>query len=175
MANGYQPELWRDLYVMLGTSVGALIGLLFIVTSLHLDEIMSNALYRVRARNNMYYLLIMLGQAALILTPQPMTFLGAELFVISALLLLFHLRNLYLFQYKDKERGKRAGISPSNAIRYITSDLIGIAGAACLFNGLIWGLYLVSASYFIFLVAVILNAWTIMFGVGQTEKITKVI
>jgi hypothetical protein len=175
MANGYQPELWRDLYVMLGTSVGALIGLLFIVTSLHLDEIMSNALYRVRARNNMYYLIVMLGQAALILTPQPITFLGAELVVISSLLLLFHLRNLYLFHYKDKERSKRAGISLSNAIRYIASDFIGVVGAVCVLGGLAWGLYLVTASYFIFLVAVILNAWTIMFGVGQTEKITKVI
>lgn len=173
MANDYQPELWRDLYVMLGTSAGALIGLLFIVTSLHLEEIMNNAYYQVRARNNMYYLLTLLGQAGLVLTPQPMTLLGSELIVISLLLLIFHLRNLYLFQLKDKERSKRGGVSPFNSVRYIISDLIGIAGAGCLLGQLSWGLYLVTASYFIFLIAVILNAWTIMFGVGQAEKIAK--
>jgi hypothetical protein len=174
MANDYQPELWRDLYVMLGTSAGALVGLLFIVTSLHLEEIMNNAFYQIRARNNMYYLLTLLGQAGLILTPQPMRILGSELIVISLLLLLFHLRNLYLFQLKDKESSKRGGVSPFNSVRYIVSDLIGIAGAACLLGQLSWGLYLVTASYFIFLIAVILNAWTIMFGVGQAEKIAKV-
>ena len=42
MENAYQPELWRDLYVMLGTSSAALVGLLFIVTSFHLDEIVNN-------------------------------------------------------------------------------------------------------------------------------------
>jgi len=37
MENVYQPELWRDAYVMLGTAAAALIGLLFVVTSLHLE------------------------------------------------------------------------------------------------------------------------------------------
>ncbi len=173
MPNVYQPELWRDLYIMFGTSAGALLGLLFIVTSLHLDEIMNNALYRIRARNNMYYLVTMLGQAALILTPQPISILGAEFAFINSLLLLFHVRNLYLFQYKHKERSKRAGVSPFNAIRYIGSDLIGIAGAACLLGHLSWGLYLITVSYFIFIVAVILNAWMIMLGIGQTVQTVK--
>ena len=35
-------DAWHDLYVMLGTSSAALIGLLFIATSIHLDEVVSN-------------------------------------------------------------------------------------------------------------------------------------
>ena len=45
MDHAYQPELWRDLYVMLGTAAAALIGLLFIATSLHLNEIVNNSAF----------------------------------------------------------------------------------------------------------------------------------
>ena len=45
----FQVEMWRDLYVMIGTSSAALIGLLYIVTSLHLNEIVNNVVYRTRA------------------------------------------------------------------------------------------------------------------------------
>jgi hypothetical protein len=55
MGKAYQPELWRDLYVMLGTSSAALIGLLFIVTSLHLNEIANNPVLRRRANHRTIY------------------------------------------------------------------------------------------------------------------------
>ena len=35
-------QVWHDLYVMLGTSSAALLGLIFVATSLHLDEIVNN-------------------------------------------------------------------------------------------------------------------------------------
>ena len=38
METVHQLEGWRDLYVMLGTSAAALIGLLFVATSLHLTK-----------------------------------------------------------------------------------------------------------------------------------------
>ena len=71
METAYQPELWRDLFVVLGSSSAALIGLLFIATSLHLDEIVSNPVLRRRAYNNTRYLLIVFVEAALLLLPQP--------------------------------------------------------------------------------------------------------
>ena len=78
MENAYQPELWRDLYVMLGTSAAALIGLLFVVTSLHLDEIMNNQVYRTRSRNTTLHLLALLVESVLILAkPQPVAVLCA--------------------------------------------------------------------------------------------------
>jgi hypothetical protein len=42
---------WQNLYVMLGTSSAALIGLLFVATLLHLGEIVSSPVFRVRAYN----------------------------------------------------------------------------------------------------------------------------
>jgi hypothetical protein len=164
----YQPELWRDLFVMLGTTAGALIGLLFVVTSLHLDLIVNDPIFRLRARNNTLHLLIMLVQAGLILTPQPTEMLGAELVVVNLLGLLLPLKFLYVF-YKNKERfrhGRKAQTAPI----FIISFLLGVAGAAALIAHANWGFYLISASYLTILVAVALNAWAIMLGVGQTEK-----
>ena len=69
---------WHDLYVMLGTSSAALIGLLFVATSLHLGEVVSNPAFRVRAYNVTLYLLTLLVEAVVILVPQPVPFLGAE-------------------------------------------------------------------------------------------------
>jgi hypothetical protein len=37
---------WQNLYVMLGTSSAALIGLLFVATLLHLGEIVSSPVFR---------------------------------------------------------------------------------------------------------------------------------
>ena len=46
MEGFHELEAWRDLYVMLGTSAAALIGLLFVATSLHLTEITAPAAQR---------------------------------------------------------------------------------------------------------------------------------
>ena len=61
METARQLEPWRDLYVMLGTTSAALIGLLYVVTSLHLDEIVNNPGYRRRARSNSFYLIVTLA------------------------------------------------------------------------------------------------------------------
>ena len=173
MENAYQPELWRDAYVMLGTAAAALIGLLFVVMSLHLDEIANNAVYRIRARNNTFYLLVMVVEATLILIPQPMAVLGVELIAINLSLLLLHLRNFYTFAYMSKEVGNRGGFQAYTSLRFITSDLLGIAGGVYLVELSNWGLYLMTASYIIFLGSVVFNAWLIMLGVGQTGRTTK--
>ncbi len=173
MAIGYQPELWRDIFVMLGTAAAALIGLLFIATSLHLDEIIKNQMYRMRARNNMFYLWIMLFQATFVLIPQPMAALGIELAVIGLFLLLLHLRNVYMFRYKNKEIGDRGGFQINTTLRFMTSDLLGLAGGAFLVALSNWGMYLITASYLIFIGSVIYSAWLIMLGVGQAERVTK--
>jgi hypothetical protein len=60
MGNAYQSELWRDMFVVLGSSAAALIVLLFIATSLHINEIINNPILHRRAFNNTRYLLIIL-------------------------------------------------------------------------------------------------------------------
>ena len=119
MEAAYQPELWRDLYVMLGTSSGALIGLLFVVTSLHLEEIVNNTAYRTRARSNSIFLIITLVEAALILRPQPKVLLGLELAAINLIGWSFPIRNSYQYYYRYRDLGKRGGLSPYRGRRFM--------------------------------------------------------
>ena len=169
----YQPDHWRDLYVMLGTSSAALLGLLFVVTSLHLDEIIENPGYRARARSNSIFLIIMIVEAALILTPQPMTLLGFELAAINLFGWSFPVRNSYRFYYKERALGKRGGMAPMRAFSFHAAFLVGAAGGVGLFEKFNWGVYLATASYVTLLASVSLNAWSIMLGVGQDEKAAK--
>ena len=173
MENAYQLGVWQSLYVMLGTSSAALIGLLFVVTSLHLDEIMNNPVFRNRAHNITLHLLTTLVEAALILAPQPMAVLGIELVAINLFGLRLPLGFTYRAFYKDKKMGKSGGFSIYRAITYVANYLLGIAGGAALIEHANWGLYLVTAAYVTFLVSGILNAWTIMLGVGQTGTTKK--
>jgi hypothetical protein len=173
MERAYQPELWRDLYVMLGTSSAALLGLLFVVTSLHLDEIVINPGYRDRARSNSIFLIVTLVEAAFILTPQPMTLLGVELAAINLFAWSFPVRNSYQYYYKERELGRRGGMAPFRAAVFHGAFLLGVAGGACLIESSNWGMYLVTASNVMLLASVSLNAWSIMLGVGQDELTAK--
>jgi|SRR5665213_4133176 len=163
---------WHDLYVMLGTSSAALLGLLYVVTSLHLDEIVNNPVYRNRARSNSLYLIITLVEATFILAPQPTVVLGPELAVINLFGLTVNARNTYRI-LKNRDASKLGGMTLYRAFSFMFGFLLGVAGGACLFAGINWGMYLVTASYIILLVGVALNAWAIMLGVGETQETEK--
>ena len=77
------PATWRELYVMLGTSSAALIGLLFVAASLHLAEISNEEVYRLRADYTTLILVSTLLAGTAILMPQPMQVLGAELLAVN--------------------------------------------------------------------------------------------
>ena len=172
MENVHKPELWHDFFIVLGSSSAALIGLLFIATSLHLGEIVNDPILRRRAFNNTLFLLMTFVEALLFLIPQPMHILGAALVVINLLGLWPELRFVYIF-FKNKEDYHRGGGAIHRAITFIVSFLLGIAGGAALIGYLNWGIYLVAISCVIVLGRVVLSAWAIMVGVGQLEKATK--
>lgn len=163
---------WGELYVMLGTSSAALIGLLFVATSLHLDEIVSNRVYRIRALYNSIYLMMTLVHAALVLTPQPMVWLGVEIAALNCFVMLFSI-NSYKVIYKNRGDARRGGFSNYRAATIVIAFLIGIGGGVGLATQSNWGLYLETISYVTFLVSVVLNAWSIMLGVGEAENATK--
>src|SRR5665213_3372408 len=172
MENAYHPEKWHDFYVMLGTSAAALIGLLFVVTSLHLEEIVNNRVYRARARNNAIHLLLMLVQAGAFLVPQPSAVLGAELIAINLCGWYLPLSFTYNAFFKNRTAGKGGGVSIYRGIFYHVGYLLGVAGGVSMINQSRWGMYLVAVSYLSFFVSVIWNAWTIMLGVGLTASLT---
>ena len=160
---------WHDLYVMLGTSAAALIGLFFIATSLHIAEVASNPVFRVRAYYGTLYLLTLLVQAILILVPQPILLLGVGLCIVNLAGLSLPFSNAYRYFYRNTDVGRRGGLMIYRAVAYGASYLIGLAGAIMLIEGFNLGMYLVTASYSALLVTVVLGAWAIMLGIGETE------
>jgi hypothetical protein len=174
MDSSYNPQLWHDLFVMIGTSAGALVGLLFIVMSLHLDKINERSDHNMRAtidgaRYNTIHLLVVLVEAAVVLTPQPLSFAGAELVAIN----LFGLRGPLAFTrtYFDKHItiSHRGSFPTGLIITIIAAYLLGVAGgiAGVMLYG--WGLYLVAASCVIKIVRSVLTAWMLMFGMLPPE------
>lgn len=172
MPQAWQIETWRDLYVMLGTTAGALIGLLFVATSLHLSEIVNNKYARTRARNNLFYLLSLVATATSMLLPQSPQALAAEVVAIYSVLMLFHMRNVYTFRVLKRREGTRAGFSGVTALQFIGSDLAGLAGGAYIYDARTIGLYLVAAAFIGYLSTVVFNTWTIMLWVGRLETRT---
>src|SRR2546430_14325770 len=86
MDSAYQPEAWKDFYVMMGGSIAALTGLLFVATSLHVAEIGKTPHFRVRAFGNTFELVGQLINSALVLAPQPVIWLGIELALLNIFL-----------------------------------------------------------------------------------------
>ncbi len=166
-------RMWHDLYVMLGTSTAALIGLLFIATSLHIGEVASNLGFRIRAYNGTLYLLTLLVQSVFVLSPQTTLALGLEICALNLVGLTFPLRNFYRYLYKDADAARRAGFIVYRGLTYALSYLIGIAGGFGIATGSKWGMYIVTASYTSLMVAVVIGAWAIMLGIGQTEALQK--
>ena len=162
-------DAWRDLYVMLGTSSAALIGLLFIATSIHLGEVVNNPGFRVRSYNQTLYLLTLLVEAVLILVPQPVPFLGAELLVLNLVGLWFPISTSYTFIYKHRDNSHRGGMKMSRAILLSAAYLLGIVGGIALIQGSRWGMYIVTVSYTTLLVTVVLGAWSTMLGMEQRQ------
>ena len=166
----YRPELWRDLFVMIGTSAGALVGLLFIVVSLHFDKINELSDYNMRAtidgaRFNTIHLLTVLIEAAAVLTPQPLAFLGAELIALNLLGPRLPFTIIYKFFDKHVTISARGGFPALLVATIIAAYLMGAAGGAILFAGHGGGLYLVVLSCLTKIVRSVMTAWMLMFGV----------
>jgi hypothetical protein len=160
---------WHDLYVMLGTSSAALVGLIFVAASLHLGDIVRNPAFRIRAYHATLYLLTLLVEAVLVLVPQPVPVLGAQLGVLNLVGLWVPLSTAYRYYYKDRVACHRAGITTARTVTYSVAYLLGIFGAVTLFESPHWGIYLVTASYMTLLVTVVLGTWAVALGIGETE------
>ena len=158
---------WHDLYVMLGSSSAALIGLLFVAVSIHLGEVASNPGFRVRTYNQTLYLLTLLVEAILILVPQPVPFLGAEIVALNLVGLWFSVSTTYTFLYKHRDDIHRGGMKMSRAIPLTVAYLLGVSGGIALTQSSRWGMYIVTVSYTTLLVTVVLGAWSTMLGIEQ--------
>jgi hypothetical protein len=170
MDPAYRPEAWRDLFVMIGTAAGALVGLLFVVISLHIDRIVDRSDVNMRmtvdgARNNTYHLLNVLIEAAIVLTPQPAWAMGGELVAVNLFGLRLPLRTIANYIGENVTISERGGFPMRLVLTVVLAYLLGAAGGAALVAHVGWALYLVAASCTIKLVRTALTAWMLMFGI----------
>jgi hypothetical protein len=169
MEPAYRPEQWHDLFTMIGAAAGSLVGLLFVVISLHVERITERTDVNMRvtvegARNNTLHLLTVLLEAAAVLTPQPPLFLGAELIAMNLFglrLPLIIVRKYFGAPITISERG---GFPMSLIVTIVLAYLLGIAGGAAAAANADWALYLVAASCLVKLVRTVLTAWMLAFG-----------
>jgi hypothetical protein len=167
-------EAWRDLFVMIGTAAGALVGLLFIVISLHFDKISERTDANMRAtvegsRNNTLHLLTVLAEAAAVLTPQPALALGLELVGLNLFGLRLPLSIIGRYASQHITISERGGFPTRLVATIIAAYLLGAAGGLGVALGLGWGLFLVAIACVAKLVRTVLTAWMLMFGVFHAE------
>lgn len=172
ISSPFLPSSWNELYLMLGSSSAALIGLLFVATSLHLAEISNEDIYRLRPEYTMLSLLSTLLQGAAVLIPQTITFLGVELLAVNLWGLSFPVPLLSKAIKIPESRG-RGDFSVRRAGFFAAAYLVGTVGAGAVATGREWGMYVVSMSYTIVLTISIWNGWMIMQGIGRGEKVRK--
>jgi hypothetical protein len=167
-------EAWRDLFVMIGSSAGVLVGLLFIVTSLHFDKISERSDANMRAtveggRNNTLHLLTVLAEAAAVLTPQPAAALGLELIGLNLFGLRLPLTIIRRYAGQRITISERGGFPTRLIATIIAAYLLGAAGGVGILMGLDWGLYLVALACVTKLVRTVLTAWMLMFGMFHAQ------
>jgi hypothetical protein len=170
MERAFDPAAWRDLFVMIGTAAGALVGLLFVVISLHIDRIVDRSDVNMRmtvegARNNTYHLLNVLIEAAIVLTPQPPALMGAELILVNLFGLRLPLRTIARYIGLNVTISEQGGFPMRLVLTVVLSYLLGFGGGVALIAHVEWALYLVALSCTIKLVRTALTAWMLMFGI----------
>jgi hypothetical protein len=157
MENAYQPEAWKEFYVMLGGSVAALTGLLFVATSLHIAEIGKTPHFKTRAFGNTFELVGQLIISALVLTPQPVIWLGIELVLFNTFLFL-----IIQVRYHIAWARAHAPIELLRSIPGAIGAVVGILGGASLIVRFGGGLYLCGLGSLILIWVVVWNAFTMM-------------
>ena len=167
-------EEWHDVFVVIGGAAGALVGLLFVVVSLHFARIEAAADANLLAtmdgaRFNTVHLLVVLAESVAILIPQPALWLGVELIALN----LLGARGPFAFIYRY--RGKRLTISDEGTFptallaTIIVAYAVGLAGGVVVLRELEWGLYLVVASCLMKIVRSVLTAWMLIFSLSHTH------
>jgi hypothetical protein len=174
MGTAYQPEQWRDVFMMIGTSAGALVGLLFIVMSLHLDKISALPDVNMRitmqgARFNIMHLLTVVVETAALLAPQPLAFLAVELIVINLVGLRLPFTIIATYFGKQVTISERGGF-PWVLLGTITAAYLGGAvGGGLLFVQPAWGFSVVTVALLTKIVRSVLTAWMLMFAIRRSE------
>jgi hypothetical protein len=142
---------------MLGGSLAALTGLLFVATSIHINEIAKVPHWRIRAFSNTFALIGLLIQSALILIPQPITWLGLELFVFNLFMFAFIIIRLLIVWSKAN-----AKLPPLRMLFGGAAWVSNVLGGASLMGEAGPGLLLNAGGSLVLIWVCLWNAWSLL-------------
>ena len=158
-----QPELWKEFFSTLGTAAAALVGLLFVANSLHIDKLRNDKLLHRRARGVSLVMMLLFLQSLAVLVPQDHTLLGAEICVLNLIMLYFP-GSAAITMVRQKVPLPITRIGPG-----IFCPIVGVVGGIMLLTNLRGSLHVVAASNALAIFVLVLNAWSMMLGVWRTE------
>jgi modulator of FtsH protease len=165
----YRPDDWRDFYVALAGVSGALLGLIFVAVSLHLETVSRHPVLRNRVRLNLLGLSLILVIAMACLIPLQ----GARpLAVEMAVLWLADIVFVLVSQWRlSKQIGRLSSAMIFRTSVSTTVSSLGIISAITLWIGAGGGLLWNAVASVITVMVVIANTWNVSFGPELKEAL----
>ena len=164
MDAAYDPAAWHDFGVGLVGASAALLGLVFVVVSLHLKAVVNDSVLRRRAEITLgLFATALAASAALLIPGQSRQALGFELMPIA--LIYISLSTLATLRATQSSRG----VSHDRLARFffgeLSAGLIFVGGLGLVIHAL-GGAYLVAAGIVLGVLASMLAIWILFVGLG---------
>jgi len=160
----YDPAIWRDYFVMVGGGAAALTGLVFVAMTLHLEDIVHHPVHRHRARTILTGLTAVFLRCGLVL-------MGAQTHQAVAIELIAVLLVVEVILYRSTRDAFQAADTGVllRAVGSFACLVTEQAGAAILFFGAAWGLYVVGLGMMASFVFMVSGAWLLLVGVESSQ------
>jgi len=160
----YDPELWHELFVMVGGATAALAGLIFVAVSLNHEDILKiPALPALAARTLSILIALVLFSMVGLVPGQPRVVFGLEVLVIgvglAAIVLGTTLRNLGTSR-KARWRVSLVGYA-------LVSSVPGVIAGVSLVLGAGGGLYWLVGEFIAGIVVAVYNGWILLIEIRR--------
>ena len=159
--DGLNPAAWRDFFTVAGTAAAALLGLVLVAISLHVEKVEGHPILRNRARGSLQTLGLILILSLAALVPD------ISAFWFGVVTLVVEVAGLALLIWGLWTANKQAGALPLGVLlRSIPNSLILLTIAAgislILHKGP--GIYLMAPQFVLVLPAMLLSVWSLLFA-----------
>jgi hypothetical protein len=156
---------WHIYFATIAQSAAALMGLLFVAASIHLDKIMGERILLLRARNSTIVMIILFLEAVAVLAPQDVRVVGIEILVLSLLQVSFPIA------IAVEALRKKLKVPPLRIAAGILGGCLTAGGAVGLIMSQPLGLHFIAAGNITVMVVLVINAWSLMVSVWESERV----
>ena len=166
--NHFDPVLWHDFFVMVGSGTAALTGLVFVGLSINLEAIAEDPTHRSRAVNTLS------GFTAAFILCGLLLLRGIGSVASGWIWSGMSLAPLCVYAYSlftsYKEDGSRQGLHPLRIAGSTLCYLAQIVGGAALATQHPWGAYLAAAGLMAQFVSLMSEAWLLLIGIYDEKQ-----